>query len=815
MKHNAYFRLLQSLIIFLLCQCCFASIASNSITANKTDYYKERPHLGGQAAILNMQTSYSEQKSETYFKINVPAEGDYYLHFWAIIPKTKSGVYTKYKVQINGVLINETINATSNEWHYAPLSGSGKAHLKQGINSIKVIGTPTNFPKVELVYVSKIGAIPKVNGYNKLKTAISMQNPLTPYPGNAKISTTEKSTTNEPALNEYEYFNGTGIYTFTTQVYIQQGQTISVKSKSLGEKPHVLEVFGRNYKDYSWAVKSNGSEQLTFNQIAPRSGVVRIRVRTLNQGDLSFGELTINDSIVFEKVPMSNSHVISRVLPDMTYHTFTSNSSGDPVLTIEAAGSLPGKIVAYNDDDSFVHKNCTFNWGNEARITSKLSTEAQAIYISSAFSHDPYVTYELYVGCKNSDKYLRFPDLRENDPIEASRINCNGPKLGYNCFAWAGGITTDWIDPFYNETQGYKKDTELASFDCFFESRGFTREGATAENSVLDLYASSTGGREHILHAAVRKGADDHLHGYDWESKLGNSTRIFHPRYTLCGGPYTGYDSIGYGMVKYHYIRTSDVPIKSLEEEIADGTTAIEYIDFTQDENEFIDFKLHNINSDILQKFNELYREWNAVCINTHQSRMDIIADCDTYRRLLKHLQKYPDLKYAILNELANKQLAAIKPFKDIFPQNIETILPNIQRQDNKENEIGSVKIYRPIMSTLTGVAKGIVHADMKNANVIIPSSLNSDTTDSTLSNSIAFKVNLNSQNCITTTFSIEKTADIVIQIKDLGGNICYTRAKGICSQGDYTESIPFNSKGTFLVCLIVNNKLNVKKIIM
>lgn len=637
MKHNAYFRLLQSLIIFLLCQCCFASIASNSITANKTDYYKERPHLGGQAAILNMQTSFSEQKSETYFKIDVPAEGDYYLHFWAIIPKTKSGVYTKYKVQINGVIINETINATSNEWHYAPLSGSGKAHLKQGINSIKVIGTPTNLPNIELVYVSKIGAIPKVNGYNKLKIAISMQNPLTPYPGNAKISTPEKSTTNEPALNEYEYFNGTGIYTFTTQVYIQKGQTISVKSKSLSEKPHVLEVFGMNYKDYSWAVKSNGSEQLTFNQIAPRSGVVRIRVRPLNQGDLSFGELTINDSIVFEKVPMSNSSVICSVLADKEYHTFTAKSSGDPILYFEETSNNPGKIIAFCDDYAQTTGN-TFNWKTESRIEAKPTSKTKTIHISSAFSHDPYTTYELYVGGSNFALSNRFHNMGPHDCIQSSGISSK-----YNCIAWTAGITSHKEWPLY-KTSPYRAESDLESFDNLYNSVGYTREGATVDNSMIDLYVGGNDNDEYFTHASIRNGADQNPHGYDWESKLGDWERVFHPRYGLTGGPYRGTDSLGYGRVKYHYIRKSDSPMKSLAEKIADGSASIEYPEFTTEEESFIQDKLNTINSDVLQKFDELYDEWSRIYSTSYHSNPNIIADCDCYRRLLGLTYNYPEL---------------------------------------------------------------------------------------------------------------------------------------------------------------------------
>lgn len=805
MKHNAYFRLLQSLIIFLLCQCCFASIASNSITANKTDYYKERPNLGGQAAILNMQTSYSEQESETYFKINVPAEGDYYLHFWAIIPKTKSGVYTKYKVQINGVLINETINATSNEWHYAPLSGSGKAHLKQGINSIKVIGTPTNFPNVELVYVSKIGAIPKVNGYNKLKTAISMQNPLTPYPGNAQISTPEKSTTNEPALNEYEYFNGTGIYTFTTQVYIQKGQTISVKSKSLGEKPHVLEVFGRNYKDYSWAVKSNGSEQLTFNQIAPRSGVVRIRVRTLNQGDLSFGKLTINDSIMFEKVPMSNSSVICSALVDKECLTFTTKSSGDPILYFEETSNNPGKIIAHCDDYAQTTGN-TFNWKTESRIESKPTSKAKTIHISSAFSHDPYTTYELYVGCTNYALSNRYHNMGPHDGIQSS-----GMSKMYNCIAWTAGITSHEEWPLAKASP-YRAESDLESFDNFYNSMGYTREGATVENSMIDLYVGRNNNKEYFTHASIKNGTDQNPHGYDWESKLGSWERIFHPRYGLTGGPYLGIDSLGYGQVKYHYIRKSDSPMKSLAEKMADGSAYIEYPEFTTEEESFIQDKLNTINSDVLQKFDELYDEWSRIYSSSYHSNPDIIADCDCYHRLLGLTYNYPELKYALFNRLNRNDWACIKPFEDIVVPHHKNLLFEIKSAYNKRKEASSVELYRTTLSNVIDLAKALLALETGEIGKEV---LANKTTDIKYSNFQDFEINNDNPTGFAVHFYLEEDADILIQVKDLAGNSLYASVKSIYPKGEHTEFIPIYSKGTILVNLIVNGKVNIKKYIL
>lgn len=803
MKQNSYHRLQQLLIAFLLTMSGFTSFA-----AIKDDYFRARPGIGGKVFIRSMQTSCSAQTAQTTFGITVPTEGDYYLHFWAIIPKTKSGVFTKYKVMVNGVLLNETIKANSTEWHYAPLSGSGKVHFKQGANSVKIIGTPTNQPNVELIYASTNGVIP-ANSYNILKKNILLQNPTFLDPVNANSSTTEKVRDKELSFNEYQYYTGTAVYTFKTQVYLTKGQTLSIKSKSQGKKPHVLEVFGGNYKDSSWAVSSNGGEELTFSQVAPRNGIYNIRLRMFNQDDLSYGKLTINDTIVYEKIPMSNSSIISSILPDEEFNTFTTNSSGDPAIYFEETGPLPGKIIAYNDDYG-CPTGSTYNWKNEARIKRQLSNEAEVVHITSAFSHDPYTTYELYVGCKSSTLHQTYENANAFDLIESSRININS-KYGYNCFAWSGGITSEWIYPFESGSV-YRKDTELESFDYYYSTRGLTREGATAENSVVDLYVAGTAKDEYICHASVRNGADSNTHGYDWESKLGDWVRVFHPRYAFVGGPYCGHDSIGYGRVKYHYIRKPDAQLRTLEEEIADGTSAIEYVEFSTEDKTYIQNKIDAISSDVLQEFNCLYADWERICNNTYHSNLNIIADCNSYRRVLEYVQTHQELRYVLMQKLADGGFAAIRPFEDVFiPQNAEILTTINSAYHNRANG-SSVKLYRPILSNLRDLAKMVIATE---SSTIAKDSKSKKISDAELSNSLNFTIANVSNNRIDIAFSLEQESDVVIQIKDLAGNICYTRAKGICEHGDYTESIPFNSKGTFLVCLMVDNKLNVKKIIL
>lgn len=111
----------------------------------------------------------------------------------------------------------------------------------------------------------------------------------------------------------------------------------------------------------------------------------------------------------------------------------------------------------------------------------------------------------------------------------------------YNCISWSGGRTdlgssfapTDPTCPWFDsrgEKQCYdnfygNKDSLGNSCPRFDSAMTYVPTSNEYE-SVVDLYK----GYWAYTHAAVKKPADDFLHGYDWESKLGWTERIFHVR---------------------------------------------------------------------------------------------------------------------------------------------------------------------------------------------------------------------------------------------------------------------------------------------
>ncbi|MEQ8168257.1 MAG: hypothetical protein ABRQ38_05135 [Candidatus Eremiobacterota bacterium] len=147
----------------------------------------------------------------------------------------------------------------------------------------------------------------------------------------------------------------------------------------------------------------------------------------------------------------------------------------------------------------------------------------------------------------------------------------------YNCIAWSGGITDQWIWP----PSMYPNLTEDKAFDKFYASRGFKR----AETGELARWSNDQG----ITHGSISGPG----HGPRWESKCGGEARIQH-----------GFDELQgeiYGKPDVFYTKVSEpkeMPnkLKELSANIKLGIKA----------------KTLQVNPEIKKKFDGLYASWQA-----------------------------------------------------------------------------------------------------------------------------------------------------------------------------------------------------------
>lgn len=608
----------------------------------------------------------------------------------------------------------------------------------------------------------------------------------------------------EDPLYDYEYeTNITAHYTFYTTFAFTQGQHVSISTTEINNLKHVLYLFSSsNPENYSWAIRSNTSNHSASLDITiPQTGIYYVLVRSNGNGMSGYCNLNVNNNH-FPNIPINCTRVKCNIDTLTTYNIFTVKTQGNPCVWIESENSILsyGKICCYNDS---YHGLGDFDWGTNARVKKKFDQPAQSVLVSHFGAYSPVSQLDLYMKCKNNPEWeWGFPNLRQDDAIKSSDSTAI-----YTCYSWSGGITSYRERPFDINSDFYDTincDT-LTCFDNFYASRGLTRVGANESNAIVALWAivDENGHREY-RHASVRAG-DGRLHGYDWESKMGSESRVFHPKGGMAG-PYYG-EIVEYYTHIPNSIRNSSL---SIEEEIADGVSRIEYVRFTDEENNIIADSINNIDRSIKEEFNVLYAKWKHVNIPFLVDSSDLYK-CKEYSCLLEFCKNHPESIYLLYKYLGNEDWAALDLI-EAFHMNQKTTIEFYKNRSIECAQRLSQKTYRSPISNCISYVKTLLRSDDK---CILNAKKHSNATEIegiSYSNSDIFNVHSNSDD-MNVSFNLNENSTVTLETLDLSGRTVSVifRNRNL-NAGEYSYTINRPNGNIILIRLIVDNRVNVKK---
>nr|MCR4769866.1 hypothetical protein [Bacteroidaceae bacterium] len=806
----------------------------------KSSYYSNHPELGGEVIIKQSTTEIVNDKSIISFEVEAPNSGDYYLSFWILPVKLNDGTYVNYDVSVNGNMQRDKIIPQRGDWQSITLSSKNKIKLNKGTNTISIIGKVPLIPNVEHVRIASNLQESKIKGdlYQSYKASIERENVdrglknttnITDSIFNkSNLNVTKASSWIPPYWGEnplYEYGFGLNMickYTFYQTFHFSEGQPVSIKTTGINNIAHVVEVFSCDFpENYSWKkLSSNNNFTTSLSLTIPYTGDYIVRVRSYYSETSGLCDININNRYYYDSMPIYTNGIRCTQDTLFYYNSFTCNNTCDPVLWIEEGESPPGKISAFSYN--YVG-NGNFSWGGNSRIYKQYPRPVHAALISSRYSYGPIGTCDLYAKCRNSDVWTRqayyglpeasliycYPNYHYNDAIQSSS---EVDHHYYNCISWSGGITSYWEWPLGSASTFYSVDS-LTAFDNFYASRGLTRVGATEENSVVDLWAgpdlcwendsTPPSGFVEFTHASVRKGADSFAHGYDWESKCGSDFRVFHPRYALSGP--------AYGNVVQHYIKINE-NTPSFEEELANGTSRIEYVDYNSCEKEFISNKIDIINRDVLSRFNTLYDKWDTITAHTIYSNPKQIANCQEYKELLDLCKQNKDLIYAVYDKLGKESnISAVTLVEDLtlgIKQN-QDIMQRVRNESVAKLNQKDCKIIRPIHSNVMLYVKELLALEKSELYKEDKSN------DSSYNNNADFSVSSLSNN-ISIDFTLSESSKVTLNILDLNNNVVANIVNNnILDSGKHSYSMSLTKSGIYIVQLFINGRVNVKKIII
>mgnify|MGYP005980549857 CR=1 FL=1 len=794
------------LIVLLLAMISMTATATTTTSSTTTEN-----------AVAISSKSANEKSGEIVFDATVSSTGEYALSMWQCAASTLNGILQSYSVVVNGVTSNLVATPTESGW--CELAFPEPIMLKKGLNKIAVKVDLPHIPNIEFIELHKPSdrmksRMSQSSSYRDYISAISQNANSTRYRANSE--TTIGKDTIGLSIGNYEPYVPYDFqyrrvpwfgYTFYTNAYFRQGQVIACASEGVNGIQHFLEVFDSGLPDKnSWcALSKDGKAQLVVT--IPRSGTYIIKVRTYKNGTTGLCNLTVNNLMRYENVPICSMGVnLGKYIDSSDIHNvFTVSNDCDPVIWL-MKGDYPTHCTVFAYNDNYASKG-DFDWNYNSRINQKLPRviDISRVVISSSSSFNPIGKCEIYAGCKSSPVTYYFENLKQDDALSSGLASST-----YNCISWTGGITSYWEWPCYPGSAYYVPGgNSLSCFDLFYSSERFpgciryTRSGATANNSAVDLWGFLNNGVYEYTHGSISKNSDKNHHGYDWESKPGSLTRTFHPRNALSG---TAYGKV----LQYYRVSNSGTDNSSLESAVANNLATIDNVKLTSGQEALILNSINSINSQTRTNFETLYNTWEGIWNSSIFSNPDKIKDCEPYTMLLNLCRNNNSLNYLVFDKL-NKGIQSVIPlFEDLFISNNSNALNhllNIQIANNnlKYDEDGKL-IVRTISTNLKHLLKQM-----------LPSNQNMPEKDSqkSQSNSINnnFSINL-CQGAVDINIQLEKQSYVSLAILNQDGSIVKNliTPKEI-EAGSYNISTELPSEGLYLVRYMVNGELFVKKV--
>ena len=803
----------------ILCLQLVLTVAAYANTENdglkcKLESYKCENGKG-----ITTYTVYSEEgKSCDISFIAFPAED------------TESNI-ASYTVNVNGTEVSAKITFAQSGLQEAHTAGKAIT-LNKGDNTISFTSNGKDIPQVKGIEIFKnkkrLDAVS--SGTFAEKTSIAEAK-------SRSISAAE-ARYNKPPYRRGSSMNQLYANTTCMPLYYEAGQRASFYGPTkwdtmYGMYASTVEfnvyLFHENPELFSASASSDSNKWLIWDiDNIPYTGIYYLLIEAKYPG--SWGGVTLlmdnkylykysfasnTNFDVYKEMPMGQIYVSDK---NSDYNIFTVNSrscetyrSSDPSLWLKKIDNNTREevVIAYNDNNSIPSD---FNWDKNARIRTKLSDETYYKVLLSSNNASLFVndTCDIYHSFWNTPTLFPewyenpFPYLKNEDTMESFNNDDS-----FNCIAWTCGDNNTWLWPAGNSNeikwfdQLYNNETVQSGLGNYKRADGslkYTREGATEENSVIDLWGIIANGEFIFTHGSIRKYSDDIPHGYDWESKCGAIQQIFHPRYALRGG--------SYGQVVAHYRIADNQTVSNrssrsiMAEAIADGELVIDNITLTPEEEYLLAEGINNIPAKKRDGFDALYNNWKLYTdARGYESNMWKFRNCREYTELLAYTNSIPDGELLAYDKFVNGNLFAAVLISDLSTNpdsETQPVWNSIMNAPLKDNTI------RTPRANVTLFIKAVL--EKTEANDITEGIKQSNDDD--------FNVTVSSSQ-ITVDVDLQQAAKYSIQVMNLQNDYTYQLSpEQTVEKGKYTHKCDVEP-GLYIVTYKLNGNINSKKIIV
>jgi hypothetical protein len=651
------------------------------------------------------------------FDIDVKEEGGYYLSAWA-----DGKVGSEIQVLVDGEPVDgASIRFSKGGWQNASLErvqngpdGNGAPQratllLGAGSHNIGFVAGETVAPNFESIRLGLAAgdadfSSAEYDGYldKLIKESRAESKTGGPLP---KTSRTMDDPLIDYGFASHEYFT----YTWYTQVYLtaSTSYTFETLNPSPSTCDPILYVFlASNPTGNTWVNDDYSGHMSRVSFTAPSTGYYYILLRSFESAT---GTVQVNmngSSLATDCAVAANKFYCGSNTQSGVMNYFTAQTMGDTRIWLLDDN---GYVRQYNDDYA---GSGDFIWGTDSRIKEELSQTINYALLSVYGSNVPYGYSDVYMKLANSSNMSYFPNLEADDAIQTAP-----GTYDYNCISWSGGVTTEWYWPPDYGNPWYVSGNDLQSFDKFYSNKcastgdcarysgawNYTRSGFTSGSSLIDLWKNGSD----FTHASVTNPANDHPHGYDWESKPGTLERMFHSRNALEDNSPGGYGAVAnyYGW-DYTYaakVSASAKPVGGIsqEESIRLGLSVAQpRADFSVPEYG----KIHSLSESLPAaeklEFEEKFQAWKRTWKDPRiakQSNPHMYAKSGEYRAFLEFCRQH-DKQYwpALFAKFAAGDIMVINVLNELVLPGREAQLDELVQEwvRNPKNPEGKQIIF-------------------------------------------------------------------------------------------------------------------------
>ena len=765
-----------------------------------------------------------DNKGVATFVVTSPQAQTCDLSFLMMPGEYEDGSFTSVTLKVNGVTLPSPITFSTYGWQPANTTGNAVT-LNEGDNTVQFISGRDDVPMVKNIKI----------GQKRNDSSLLRANDIRNFSPLSSISTHDSESRAIFADDMYYGFSPNQPYAYTSAIQLSYADTtvLNIYAPTSGDPlfgPYEstiefnLYLFNSDFS-YSETISSNNKYVSWQDELLP--GNYTILIEAKNWGEMGGVTLRLNTTLYRYNFASNTSfehakHGMASTngnLDTCKYNIFTANlkasneyEAPDPILWLKKLNEITNKYQVVGMADNYT-EDSDFEWRNNARFNQSFDSGRYSVLLAS---NNPYYyqtdTCDIYYSelyTMPAETALKFPRLKADDAI-ISHGSLNNVQF-YNCIAWSARTTTNWLwphtsigsrdirwfDMLYNNQPVHNSDGNFYQRDTSLPR--YTRDGANAENSAIDLWGfkDENGRIIEITHASIKHNSKDPMvpHGYDWESKDGYNTRFFHPRRAL--------ERSGYGEIIAHYRLVEDAPNnreRTLQQQVAEGNIIVETIELTDSEMDIIDNVIANISLTQETNFNTLYDNWKQL-VEQYSYKANLWAhkDYPQYAVLLTCMQSIENGEYLAYKKFAENDITAMLLIQDFAYLTDKTSSIWSTAFDN--SNLGNVR--RSQKSKVNLFIQNMIEEDTNIFNYGVGRSF---------SNTDDFNVTTSS-NTIKINIEIEETSSYRIEVVDLSNNYVQTVVPEIRVQaGEYEHTVNVPN-GIYVVAYYLNGNINSKKV--